>query len=60
MTGQDLEIRLVEDSPDDIELTLHAMRREKLANYIEVERDGEEALDFLFRRGAYARRSFEG
>ena len=59
MTRQDIEILLVEDNPDDIELTLHALRQEKLANHIEVARDGEEALDFLFCRGPYAQRSFE-
>jgi two-component system response regulator len=59
MTKQDGEILLVEDSPDDIELTLHALRQEKVANHIEVARDGEEALDFLFCRGSHAQRSFE-
>jgi CheY-like chemotaxis protein len=59
MIRQDVEILLVEDSPDDIELTLHALRQERLANRIEVARDGEEALDFLFCRGPYAHRSFE-
>lgn len=54
-----IEILLVEDNPDDVELTLHALRKEKLANRIEIARDGEEALDFLFCRGAYAGRSFE-
>jgi len=39
-----IEILLVEDSPNDIELTLHAFKRHKLANRIEVVRDGEEAL----------------
>ena len=58
MIRQDVEILLVEDSPDDIELTLHALRQERLANRIEVARDGEEALDFLFCRGPYAQRSF--
>jgi two-component system response regulator len=59
MTRQDVEILLVEDNPDDVELTLHTLRQEKLANRIEVARDGEEALDFLFCRGPYAQRSFE-
>ena len=59
MTRQDVEILLVEDNPDDIELTLHALRQERLANHVEVARDGEEALDFLFCRGPYAQRSFE-
>ncbi len=49
MREQDVEILLVEDNPNDVELTLHALRREKLANRIHVARDGEEALDFLFQ-----------
>jgi two-component system, response regulator len=49
-----VEILLVEDNAQDIELALYALRREKLANLIEVARDGEEALDFLFCRGRYA------
>ncbi|MBX3728576.1 MAG: response regulator [Candidatus Sumerlaeia bacterium] len=52
----DIEILLVEDNPDDVELTLHALKRYKLANRIDVVRDGEEALDYLFGRGAYSRR----
>jgi len=59
MTGNDVEILLVEDSQDDIELTLRALRQEKLANRIEVARDGEEALDYLFCRGPHAQRNFE-
>ena len=59
MARRDAEILLVEDNPDDVELALHALRGEKLANHIEIARDGEEALDFLFCRGAYAQRSFE-
>jgi two-component system response regulator len=59
MTRQDVEILLVEDNLDDVELTLRALRQERLANHIEVARDGEEALDFLFCRGPYAQRSFE-
>ena len=54
-----VEILLVEDNAVDVELTLHALRREKLANHIEVVRDGEEALDYLFCRGPYAGRRFE-
>jgi two-component system, response regulator len=53
------EILLVEDSPDDVELAIHALRREKLANAITVARDGEEALDFVFCRGAHAHRNFQ-
>jgi two-component system response regulator len=53
------EILLVEDSPDDAELAIHALRQENLANLIFVARDGEEALDFVFCRGAFAQRSFD-
>ncbi len=53
------EILLVEDNPNDVELTLHALRAEKLINRIEVARDGEEALDYLFCRGKHANRSFD-
>ena len=59
MRGLIADILLVEDNPEDVELTVHALRREKLANHIEVARDGEEALDFLFCRGPHAERSFE-
>ncbi len=52
-----VEILLVEDNAQDIELALYALRREKLANHIEVVRDGEEALDFLFCRGRFSGRS---
>lgn len=59
MTQRQIEILLVEDNKDDVELTLHALRRENLANSIHVARDGEEALQFLFFHGAHADRSFE-
>ena len=57
MSQNNVEILLVEDNPDDLELALHALRREKLANHIEVARDGEEALDFIFCRAKYAHRN---
>ena len=44
-------ILLVEDDPNDVELTLSALRESHLANEVAVARDGEEALDFLYRRG---------
>jgi two-component system response regulator len=53
MRQTDAEILLVEDNEADLELTLHALRSNQIANRIHVARDGEEALDFLFRRGAY-------
>jgi len=55
----DLDILLVEDNQDDMDLALHALQREKLANRLFVARDGEEALDFLFCRGAFAKRSLD-
>lgn len=47
-------ILLVEDNDDDVELTCEALRQNKLANDLHVVRDGAEALDFLYRRGAHA------
>lgn len=55
----EVEILLVEDNQKDIELTLHVFRRENLSNIIQVVRDGEEALEFLFCRGNYSNRSFD-
>ncbi len=49
-------ILLVEDSDDDVELTLRAFEKSKLANQIVVARDGEEALDYLFASGTHAGR----
>lgn len=46
-------ILLVEDNPDDVALTLRSFKRSNLKNEIVVVRDGVEALDFLFSRGAY-------
>ena len=59
MTDSPVEILLVEDNPNDVELTLHAFSKHRLANHIEVVRDGAEALDFLFGSGAHAGRSVE-
>jgi CheY-like chemotaxis protein len=59
MNSEEPDILLAEDSQDDVDLALHTLRREKLANNIFVARDGEEALDFIFCRGEFAHRSFE-
>ena len=59
MTDSIVEILLVEDDSDDMELTLHALRKDNLANRIEIVRDGAEALEFIFCTGAYAHRSIE-
>ena len=50
-------ILLVEDSPKDLELTLAALAKSQLANEVVVARDGAEALDYLYQRGAYAGRA---
>src|SRR5450755_2501625 len=50
-------ILLVEDNPDDAKLTLRAFKRNNMLNPIVVARDGVEALDFLFARGAFAERA---
>ena len=52
-----VDILLVEDNPNDAELTLHALRRHNVANRIHLVRDGAEALEFIFATGAYADRS---
>ncbi|MHB8633505.1 MAG: response regulator [Thermoplasmatota archaeon] len=48
MDNADIEILLVEDNPKDVELTLHALKKNNLANKVHVARDGQEALDFFF------------
>jgi two-component system response regulator len=53
MTTDTAEILLVEDDPQDVELTLRAFRNENVQTRIDVARDGEEALDYLFCRGDY-------
>jgi two-component system response regulator len=59
MNPNEVDILLVDDSQDDVDLTLHALRAENLANRVFVARDGEEALDFLFCSGVHAGRSFD-
>src|SRR3989442_126740 len=54
-----IEILLVEDDPLDLEMTLRALDSDRVNNRIEVARDGEEALDFLLRRGTHTGRSLE-
>jgi two-component system response regulator len=59
MTEKAIEILLVEDNPNDVELTLHALTERKVSNRVEVVRDGAEALEFIFCTGAYANRRVE-
>jgi two-component system response regulator len=56
---EEIAILLVEDDPLDLEMTLHALQSDHVKNRIEVARDGEEALDFLFCRGPFSGRSPE-
>ena len=56
--SQEVEILLVDDSAEDVELTVLALRRNKISNDIQVAEDGAEALDFLFCRGPHKDRSF--
>jgi CheY-like chemotaxis protein len=50
------QILLAEDNPNDVELTLAALRENHLANEVVVVRDGAEALDYLYARNAFASR----
>ena len=59
MQALETEILLVEDSPPDAELTIHTLRKNRLSNSIHVAIDGEDALDFMFCRGAYHNRSLK-
>ena len=53
---ENVDILLVEDSPADAELAMRALRKGKLANHVTWVKDGAEALEFIFRNGAYAGR----
>ncbi len=55
----EVEILLVEDNPADAELTLRALKTYNLSNNVVVVTDGEEALDFVFARGAYSHRDIQ-
>ena len=59
MKAEEVEVLLVEDNPADQELTMRSLRKEGLANRIQIANDGEEALDFIFCRGSHASRSFD-
>jgi CheY-like chemotaxis protein len=52
----EIEILVVEDNPDDVDMTLRALRKAHIVNHIKVARDGAEALEFIFGEGAYAAR----
>jgi two-component system response regulator len=57
---EDIDILLVEDNPLDAELTMRGLASQKVANRITWLKDGAEALDYVFRRNAYAERVDKG
>ncbi len=59
MINQFIQILLVEDNPDDVELTILALKKNNIANPIMVVRDGQEALDYMFYRGKFANSTHE-
>ncbi len=59
MNYKEVEVLLVEDSPEDADLTIRALKRMNLANKLVHVEDGEEALDFIFTRGKYSDRNIE-
>jgi two-component system, response regulator len=58
-TTDPVEILLVEDNPNDAELCLRALNKHKISNKIVHVKDGAEAIDFIFAKGAYANRKIE-
>ena len=54
---EEIAILLVEDDPLDLQMTMRALQSDRVNNRIEVARDGEEALDFMFCRGPFSGRS---
>ena len=53
----EIVILLVEDNPNDVELTFRALKKRNLANKVHVVKDGAEALDFIFAKGSYEERN---
>jgi CheY-like chemotaxis protein len=58
-TSNEIDILIVEDNSADVELTLHVLKKHKLANKIFVACDGEEALNFIFCRDKFQQRKFD-
>lgn len=54
-----VEVLLVEDNPNDVKLTLRALRKHNLAHQVMVVKDGAQALEFIFATGAYSERRIE-
>jgi CheY-like chemotaxis protein len=57
--SNEVEILLVEDTPEDLELALRALRKSNVTNRIQIARDGAEALEFIFAQGQYSGRKVE-
>jgi CheY-like chemotaxis protein/DNA-binding Xre family transcriptional regulator len=58
--GDCVDILMVEDNQADAELTLRAFKRARITNSVQIVHDGEEALDYLFSKGRFARRKTQG
>lgn len=54
-----LEILYIEDNDNDIELTLRALKKHNVANNVQIIKDGEEALEYIFATGQYAERDIK-
>jgi two-component system response regulator len=59
MSNEKVEVLLVEDNPHDAEMTIRALKKANLANKLIHVKDGAEALDFIFAKGAFADRQIE-
>ena len=59
MLDKIVEILLVEDNPNDVELTLHALEKNNFSNPVQVVRDGAEALDYIYGSGEYSGRDVD-
>jgi two-component system, response regulator len=57
--SDDVQILLVEDNPNDVKLAIHAFSKHNFANHVHIVRNGAEALEFIFCKGAYAQRLIE-
>ena len=56
---KEIQILLVEDNPNDVEMILRSLDKHNLANKVQVAKDGEEALDYLFATGKFNNRHIE-
>ena len=59
MSSDEVESLLVEDNPSDLEVALRALKDQNICNKVQIARDGEEALDFIFCRGPHAGRNID-